>query len=260
MAWGFARYVDRVARAGLAALWSGADIPDRAGPFDRSSPGGTLTAFTTGGTGWYRKRFTVPDLPPEGRVEVLFDGVYMNSDVWLNGHPLGNHPNGYTPFFYDLTPHLNPAGENVLAVRVRNEGQNSRWYSGSGIYRPVKLAVTGPVRFRRWGTTITTPQVGGSAARVDVVGTIEGARPGATLIARLFDPAGSLVAERRSSAAAEPSLSIPVRSPRLWSPESPALYRLDLELRSGDTVHDRTSTAVGIRAARWPAPGCCPRA
>ena len=76
----------------------------------------------------------------------------MNSDVWLNGHHLGNHPYGYTPFYYDLTPYLKPAGqENVLAVRVRNEGKNSRWYSGSGIYRHVWLTVTDPVHVAPWG-------------------------------------------------------------------------------------------------------------
>ena len=84
----------------------------------------------------------------------------MNSDVWLNGHHLGNHPYGYTPFYYDLTPYLKPAGqENVLAVKVRNEGKNSRWYSGSGIYRHVWLTVTEPVHVAHWGVYITTPEV-----------------------------------------------------------------------------------------------------
>ncbi len=86
-----------------------------------------------GGIGWYRKRFSAVTIQAAAQVEIVFDGVYMNSDVWLNGVLLGNHPYGYTSFAYDLTPHLKRTGENVIAVRVRNEGKNTRWYSGSGI-------------------------------------------------------------------------------------------------------------------------------
>ncbi len=105
------------------------------GPFDPgSSEGGASTGHVLGGIGWYRKHFTLGSGDGNRLVSVRFDGVYMNSDVWLNGHHLGNHPYGYTGFAYDLTPWLKPAGqENVLAIRVRNEGKNSRWYSGSGI-------------------------------------------------------------------------------------------------------------------------------
>ena len=115
------------------------------GPFSPESPGGKDTGYVLGGTGWYRKHFVLDQQTLGKRVAIQFDGVYMNSDVWLNGHPLGNHPYGYTAFAYDLTDYLNPPGkENVLAVRVRNPGKNSRWYSGSGIYRHVVLRVTGP--------------------------------------------------------------------------------------------------------------------
>src|SRR5207249_2189487 len=137
------------------------------GPFNQTSPGGIFTGFTIGGTGWYRKKF-VTDKPLHNKhVTIHFDGVYMNSDVWLNGHHLGNHPYGYTPFYYDLTTYLKPAGqENVLAVRVRNEGRTSRWYSGSGIYRHVWLTVTEPVHIAPWGAYITTPEVSGNKATI----------------------------------------------------------------------------------------------
>ena len=102
------------------------------------------------------------------KVTIYFDGVYMNSDVWINGHHLGNHPYGYTPFYYDLTPYLKQNGENVLAVRVRNEGKNSRWYSGSGIYRHVWLTITNPVHVEQWGVYITTPDVSENAATIDI--------------------------------------------------------------------------------------------
>ena len=97
----------------------------------------------------------------------------MNCDVWLNGHHLGNHPYGYTSFAYDLTPHLRPGGENVLAVHVHNEGRNSRWYSGSGLYRHVWLTVTGEVRVPLWGVSVTTPQVSRDAATVKVAVSAE---------------------------------------------------------------------------------------
>jgi len=129
--------------------WSIEDLPpldasdpsatNRIGPFDLSqssklSRGGADMGHFIGGTAWYRKHFTLAPDDAGKRVAVRFDGVYMNADFWINGHPLGNHPYGYTSFEFDLTPHLKPAGEtNVLAVRVRNEGSNTRWYSGSGI-------------------------------------------------------------------------------------------------------------------------------
>ena len=116
------------------------------GPFSEESAGGASTGHVVGGTAWYCKHF-ISEKADEGKlVQVLFDGVYMNADVWINGHHLGNHPYGYTAFAYNLTPHLNPAGqENILAVQVKNEGKNSRWYSGSGIYRNVTLIKTNPI-------------------------------------------------------------------------------------------------------------------
>ena len=143
--------------------WSIEDLPNQtsdtiAGPFSKSSIGQSATGFTVGETGWYRKKFTTAKADEKKLFTIHFDGVYMNSDVWLNGHHLGNHPYGYTPFYYDLTPYLNPAGqENVLAVKVQNEGKNSRWYSGSGIYRHVWLTITNPVHVEQWGVYITTP-------------------------------------------------------------------------------------------------------
>src|SRR5207253_9524007 len=104
------------------------------------------------GTGWYRKKFVTEKTLQNKTVTIHFDGVYMNSDVWLNGNHLGNHPYGYTPFHYILTPYLKPAGqENVSTVSVKNEGRNARWYSGSGIYSHVWLTVTEPVHIAPWG-------------------------------------------------------------------------------------------------------------
>jgi len=113
------------------------------GPFHKGAIGASATGFMVGGTGWYRKKFLTDKsmITKEGnQVSILFDAVYMNADVWINGFHLGYHPYGYTGFEYALSAHLNPVGkENTIAVRVRNEGKNSRWYSGSGIYRHVWL-------------------------------------------------------------------------------------------------------------------------
>jgi beta-galactosidase len=122
-------------------------------------PGGRGEAYTVGDIGWYRKHFRV-SAAAGALVELRFDGIYRNADIWLNGVHLGFHPNGYTPFAYDLTPHLNPNGDNVLAVRVDNRGKPSRWYSGSGIYRHSWLTITAPVRIPLWGVQVTTPVVG----------------------------------------------------------------------------------------------------
>src|SRR5579862_2273225 len=149
--------------------------PARIGPFDPSaSEGGDKTGYVLGGIGWYRKRFTLNE--PDQRVSVRFDGVYMNADFWINGHFLGNHPCGYTSFEFDLTPCLNPDGqENVLAVRVRNEGKNSRWYSGSGIYRHTWLTITGPIHVPAWGLFVTTPEVSKEKALVNIASEVRNA-------------------------------------------------------------------------------------
>ncbi len=161
--------------------WSIEDLPGHDGPFDRDrSEGKQSTGWVVGGTGWYRKRFSAQGIPDGRRVELRFDGVYMDSEAWLNGHLLGRHPYGYTSFAYDITDHLTRENDNLLAVRVRNEGRNSRWYSGSGIYRHVWLTVTGDLRVPRWGLSVTIPEVSRESATVKVAVKIEnlGKTPG----------------------------------------------------------------------------------
>jgi beta-galactosidase len=143
--------------------WSIEDLPGQSdsiiGPFTTKSIGATATGYTVGGIGWYRKHFKLNNIKNK-EVNIYFDGVYMNSDVYINGHHLGNHPYGYTPFSYDITPYIKSNGEeNILAVRASNEGKNSRWYSGSGIYRHVWLTVTPLMHIAPWGIYITTPDV-----------------------------------------------------------------------------------------------------
>lgn len=143
--------------------WSIEDLPSTNGappsPFDSAhSAGGASTGFVVGGTGWYRKHFTLPASDAGKNITICFDGVYMNADVWINGQHLGNHPYGYTPFVFDLTPYLKPAGqENVLAVQVKNVGKNSRWYSGSAdapFFRQLKASFAGFEPWTQGGLTL----------------------------------------------------------------------------------------------------------
>lgn len=242
---------------GLAAIWGENVLPTRVGPFDSElSEGGKSVGWMVGGTGWYRKRFAATAVPAGARVEIVFDGVYMISDVWINGQHLGTHPNGYTRFAYDLTPHLRQEGENVLAVRVRNVGRNSRWYSGSGIYRHVRLRVTGECRFPHGGVRITTPEVSVETAKVSVTVRIENQAAldqTASIRIRLLDPDNRVVATREFSyavvagASAEASQTFEFVSPQLWSLSKGRLYRADVELLVGGVDNDRFSTTFGIR-------------
>lgn len=243
--------------ADTVPLWEAAGkTPNSIGPFDSGraligatsrSPGGRYTGHSVGGVGWYRKTFRLPPVPADGRVELMFDGVYMNAEVWLNGVHIGLHPYGYTPFGVDLTPHLDPSGENVLAVRVANLGMNSRWYSGSGIYRHVWLNVTRSLRFARWGVKITTPLVSAQSARVQVRARVEGLAPGTQFQVEVKDGKGRVVARHQVVAQAETIVALDVTRPALWSPWAPALYSAECRLLADGEIRDSVTVPFGIR-------------
>ena len=221
--------------------------PKVIGPFDRNAKGGTAVGFSVGGEGWYRKRFQLP-APVKGRVEILFEGVYMNSEVWVNGHQLGVHPSGYIPFAYDVTPYLSSSGDNVIAVRVRNLGENSRWYSGSGIYRHVWLDVLPEsARIARWGVGVVTRRIVNSGADIEISTLLEDIGAGLTLVSRVKDEHGRVVKESSAPASASVMQTMTLTSPQLWSPDKPALYTLESELRRGDVVLDRALNVFGVR-------------
>ena len=148
--------------------WSIEDLPGSQSPFDPTAIGQVSTGFTVGGSGWYRKSFTVPSEQKGKRIHIQFDGVYMDSEYWLNGQAIGKHPYGYTSFWFDITDQIKFGEKNIISVQVRNEGQNSRWYTGSGIYRHVWLKVLEPIHVSPWGLYITTPDVKTSSARVNI--------------------------------------------------------------------------------------------
>jgi beta-galactosidase len=223
------------------------------GPFDPA--GYNLTGYTVAGIGWYRKHFTLDAVGK--RAAVLFDGIYMNAELWLNGHRLGEHPHGYTSFEFDLTPHLKPPGEkNVLAVRVRNEGKNSRWYSGSGIYRHVWLTVREPVHVPTWGVFVTTPEVSRNKALVKIFTEITNSGDVHTEVlvrASIRNSEGKTVGSAQSKQAAPTGgtrsmeQAVDVASPKLWSPDSPNLYAVDVEIVAAGKVVDSVSNRFGIR-------------
>ena len=137
-------------------------------PIHRDSPASSHGGYMDGGVGWYRKTFIVPADYKDKKMFINFDGAYMNSHVWINGHSLGIRPYGYTSFEYDLTPYLVYGGENVIAVRINNNQPTSRWYSGSGIYRNVWLTVLNKTHVDYCGMFVTTPIVNNTVASVNV--------------------------------------------------------------------------------------------
>ena len=239
--------------------WSIEDVPGTDSPIDPDATGGIDMGYFTNGTAWYRKTFEV-GLDLKGKkLELQFDGVYMNADVWLNGKHLGNHPYGYTTFWYDITDRVRINETNVLAVEVKNEGRNSRWYSGSGIYRHVWLSTMEPVHIAHWGTYITTPDVTESCAKVRVHTTVKnsGAKASVAIETTILDAAGNEVTtatlEQDVSAASEATFVrlLSVDSVALWSPDSPALYCAIEKVTVNGRMTDQTETTFGIRTIAY---------
>jgi beta-galactosidase len=248
--------------------WSIEDLPategkKQIGPFSEDSPGKGSTGNVMGGIGWYRKPFTLDQSSVGKKVQILFDGVYMNSEVWINGQSLGIHPYGYTPFYYDLTPHLKPAGEpNMLAVKVNNNGKNSRWYSGSGIYRHVVLQITDQVHIPIWGISVVTPEVSKEKATVKLNIKIanEVKKAGKLQITtRLVSPTSLANVEAIttinpfSDELADAEQIFELKNPELWSIDSPQLYQAITEVSFNGKVVDQQTTIFGIRSIEFSA-------
>ena len=231
------------------------------GPFDRKSPAGNGGGYLDGGIAWYRKTFTLPEADRGRRISILFDGAYMDSDVYLNGRKLGNHPYGFTSFAYDLTPHAKfGADKNVLAVRLNIVQPSCRWYSGGGLYRHVWLIGTQPVHVAQWGTYITTPKADATNSQVDAKTEVDndGAQSTtATLTTILLDPTGKEVArheDTRQIAAGDKAAfdqAISIDNAQLWSCETPVLYHAVSEVRVNGALTDSYTTPFGIRSIEF---------
>ena len=229
----------------------------------KDNPSGSGGGYFPDGTGWYRKAFHAPSDWKGKHVSVEFDGVYRDATVYLNGRKLGTHPYGYTAFTFDLTPDLNFSGTNVLAVRVDNSAQpDSRWYTGSGIYRHVRVVVTDLTHVAHWGVFVSTPDATGASAKVSIRTRVENeasGTAGVTVETTLLDKSGSKVGSAQSKLSVAPgkedeiAQDIAVSNPALWSPESPTLYRAVSTIRKDGKVIDQVTTPFGIRSLAWSA-------
>lgn len=244
------------------SAWRALDLPHDwsiEGPFDVKWA--SCTGYLPGGIGWYRKSFELPAELKDKLVAIQFDGVYHNSQVWCNGKPVGQRPYGYISFQFDLTPYVKFGEKNVIAVRVEHtEFADSRWYTGSGIYRNVHLIVTDKLHVAPYGVFVTTPEAGADAARVAVQTTVrnDGARDAElTLVSVVENARGEKVAasEARGAAPAggEQTLkqNLTVKNPELWSVDQPALYTLVTQVKKGGEVVDETRTPFGVRTFRF---------
>lgn len=241
--------------------WRTLDVPHDwsiEGEFSKDHPATTGGGALPGGIGWYRKSFKLPKNQKGQKVYVQFDGVYMNSEVWINGTYLGKRPFGYISFEYDLTDYIHFGEEgNVIAVKVDNSKQpNSRWYSGSGIYRNTRLVVTHPVHVGQWGTYVTTPEVSSESALLSAQTTVrnESATPQvADVYSILKDKNGKVVAqkmthEKLAKGENQVAHELKVKSPSLWSVEAPNLYTLVTEIKINEELVDTYETVTGIRS------------
>jgi beta-galactosidase len=248
------------------ANWRSLDLPHDwsiEGPFSLSEPSGGAGGYAPTGIGWYRKHFRLPAAHQGRKVSIEFDGVYEDSEVWINGNYLGKRPYGYISFAYDLTPHLHASGDNVIAVKVNNSRQpNSRWYSGSGIYRHTWLAAVNPVHVALWGTFVMTPRVAKEAAALRIETRVRNETSAAavcTLATAVVDREGKVVrtAEASQQIGANGEYNFvqeeQVDKPNLWSVREPYLYKLRSTVRTGDRVVDEYETPFGIRQALFDA-------
>lgn len=230
------------------------------GPTNPNEPAAGGGGFFPTGIGWYRKHFTAPADWSGKQLWIEFDGVYRNSEVWLNGHSLGRRPNGFAPFRYDLKPHLVSSGENVIAVRADNFAQpNSRYYTGSGITRHVRLRVADPKHVEPDSFFLTSDKLGDNSATVKVHATVrnDSAEP-ATLTFKIIlkNPYGNHVVETVATQHVGAgttwpvTLDLTVSAPQLWSPASPSLYTATYQLSDDHGETDAAAIKIGLRTVR----------
>jgi beta-galactosidase len=243
------------------------------GPFAETNKTGGAGAFLPSGISWYRKHFLLPENFSNRCVSVEFDGVMANSDVWINGFHLGHRPNGYVSFSYELTGHLNFGGDNVIAVRADTSAQPaSRWYSGAGIYRRVRLVAVDPIHISENGIFVSTPQVSATQAMVHVQCTITNesdSSEGIFIVATIFDSKGKTVGSAETHGqslgarqAAQIDTDIILKNPELWNLADPVLYRATVAVKAGingpisytiPKLLDAETNFFGIRDAHFDA-------
>ena len=219
------------------------------GDFAPSNPSGASGGALPGGIGWYRKHFSVNPREKYDRFTITFDGVYMNSTVYINGHKLGTRPYGYSTFEYDLTPYINRKGDNVIAVKVDNSDQpNSRWYSGCGIYRHVWLTKTMKKAYiPQWGQYVSTTPQGDVKVKMDFLAN--GSKLKLAIRNTIYDAAGKVVAKSQGSEVQQ----LKVKNPQLWDIGKGYLYTVKSELVVNGKVVDAATTTTGFRDVKFDA-------
>lgn len=246
--------------------WRGLDLPHDwsiEGKMEAKNPMGNDGGYFPSGIGWYRKTFSLPANAKNKRISVYFEGVYMNAEVFINGKSLGVYPYGYSAFSYDLSPYLKYGAKNTIAVRVDNAQQkNSRWYSGSGIYRHVWLMSKDPVHLDQWGVYITTPKVSSNKATVQVAATLKNDTDlpkNVTLSISLFDKTLKKAATKTVQVKIEPNSfkevteQIEVKNPDLWAIQTPDLYQAEVEIKAAKQLLDKITQPFGIRSINFSA-------
>jgi beta-galactosidase len=239
------------------STWRAVTVPHDwsiAGPVDQANPSGPAGGFFPTGIAWYRKAFSVSAKDAHRHVYIVFDGVMANSDVWINGAHLGQRPNGYVSFFYELTGHLQygPKAHNVIVVRCDTSRQPaSRWYEGAGIYRPVRLVFMQDVHLEPWSTIVTTPAITAIGATVHIQSTVvnesattQNAALEVTVIAPDGNPAGSTITpsqtiEKGSKTSFAADITVP--KPDLWDIDHPSLYRAVVRIKTSSASQKRAS-------------------
>jgi beta-galactosidase len=243
--------------------WRLVDLPHDwsiEGPPDAAAPTGGAGGFFPGGVGWYRRALTVPQSWRGRQIVLEFEGAYMGAEVWVNGASLGVHPYGYTPFAHDITSHLVPGSKNVIAVRIDNSHQpNSRWYSGSGLYRHVWLHVVDPVHIPLGGVFVVTSDLSAGRATVHVQTIVRNDSSTASTVAVetiVVGPNGKRLVSSRTETAVPPGAEsrvegdLAIADPRPWTPETPQLHRCITRVSVKGRVVDEVTTPFGLRTVR----------
>lgn len=212
----------------------------------------SCTGYLPGGIGWYRKHLDIKNT--KQKQYIYFEGVYNRSEVYVNGHKVGERPNGYASALYDITPYIRK-GDNVIAVRVDHSREaDSRFYTGSGIYRNVYHIVSNASHISQWGVGTSFVENNDKSGRLDVEVSVENVKPSMTIESRLYDNAGKLVGVSNiPNCGGSNKMSINVAKPHLWDIEDPYIYKLETTLKEGDKVIDRSVNRVGLRTATFDA-------
>ncbi|QEC45585.1 sugar-binding domain-containing protein [Pseudobacter ginsenosidimutans] len=254
--------VNNYANPGLADNnWRSLQLPHDwsiEGSFSNDHPATHNGGALPGGIGWYRKTFTVTASAEDKRIYIEFDGIYCNSEVWINGQYLGKRAHGYISFQYDLTQYLHSGKPNVIVVKVDNSLQpNSRWYSGSGIYRHVWLTTLASTHIDHWGTFVRSNHISSSSADIHIETKIrnnEARNRKLQLVTTIYDRNRNKIASGTKELTAVHGTAVPVEqtisinNPQRWSVNDPYLYTIESILKDGNTELDKYSTTHGIRS------------